>query len=43
MSDRIERELCQTRARGRGDRPYVGATPRVAAPIMNVFFSKEES
>jgi len=31
MAALLERELCQTCARGRGDRPHVGATPRVAA------------
>ena len=42
MAALLERELCQTCARGRGDRPHVGATSRVAAPVMDVLISKEE-
>ena len=36
MAALLERELCQTCARGRGDRPHVGATPRGASPVMDV-------
>jgi formate hydrogenlyase subunit 6/NADH:ubiquinone oxidoreductase subunit I len=41
MAALLERELCQACARGRGDRPHMGVTPRAAAPMM-VSFSKEE-
>jgi len=36
MAALLERELCPACARGRGDRPHVGATPRVATPVMDV-------
>jgi len=36
MAALFERELCQTCARGRGDRPHVGATPCVAAPVKDM-------
>jgi len=35
MAALLERELCQMCARGRGDRPHVQITPRVAARLHN--------